>query len=112
MRNLFPTGFVFLVLLACSQSATHQQLVVRAASDLGCTQERIESHELDSRTVVASGCGREATYVEDCETCTNGLTKMNETCDCAWLLNGTVRSRASTPLGSSARPAPSAMQQR
>jgi hypothetical protein len=103
MKDVISLGFVLVALLACGQSATQQQLVARAASDLGCQNERIESHELDSRTVIAVGCGHEATYVEDCETCTNGLTKMNETCNCTWVLSGAVRHRAgATPVGPAA----------
>jgi hypothetical protein len=111
MKNLVPLGLLLVALLACGgQSATNQQLVARAASDLGCQNERIASRELDERTRIAVGCGLEATYVEDCETCTNGLTKMNETCDCTWVLSGAVRKRAGpTPVapvaGSPAAPA-------
>jgi hypothetical protein len=105
MKDVITLGLVLVALLACGQSATQQQLVARAVSDLGCQNERIESHSLDSRTVIAVGCGREATYVEDCETCTNGLTKMNETCNCTWVLSGAVRNRAvATPAAAPAAP--------
>jgi hypothetical protein len=94
MRDFFSLGALLGALLACGESATGKQLAVRAASDLGCQNEQIRSRSLDPRTVVAAGCGREATYVEDCETCTNGFTKMNETCNCTWILSGSVRSHA------------------
>ena len=108
MKDFISLGLALGALLACGQSATGKQLAVRAVSDLGCENEQIQTYKLDSRTMVASGCGREATYVESCETCTNGLTKMNETCNCTWVLNGAVRSRSTTPIPCATQPPPTA----
>lgn len=70
--------------LACGGcGATLEQLQNRAAVDLDCRPEAITGRELDGETTIASGCGKQAIYVETC----TGRDRSN----CTWMLNSPVR---------------------
>jgi hypothetical protein len=80
---------VSLLLGGCG--ATPAQLRVRAAFDLGCDPAAISTRELDAGTRVASGCGRQAVYVEN----------FNQSVHPVWMLNSEVRS---LPSGKASAP--------
>jgi hypothetical protein len=71
------------LLTAPGCGATFEQLQARAALDLECQPTAISGRRVDDRTVVASGCGEQAIYVE---TCTS-----NNHSGCTWLLNSTIK---------------------
>ena len=71
------------VLTAPGCAATFEQLQARAALDLECQPAAISGRRVDDHTMVASGCGKQAIYVETC-------TGDNHT-GCTWLLNSTVK---------------------
>lgn len=70
-------------------SATAHQLKTRAAFDLDCPADKLEVVELDPRTRGVQGCGKRATYVEQCKPCANGYVG----CECTWLMNTDARTR-------------------
>lgn len=72
---------------ACAMNATASQLVKRASFDLDCAEKELEVVELDPRTRGVRGCGRRATYVEQCKACANGY----QGCECTWLMNTDAR---------------------
>lgn len=87
-RALVSLGALFAITLsACAMSATTSQLVKRASFDLDCAEEELEVVELDPRTRGVRGCGRRATYVEQCKPCANGY----QGCECTWLMNTDAR---------------------
>ena len=55
----------------------------RCRLDLGNRPEAISARSVDDQTRVASGCGKEATYVEIC------AGRGHE--ECTWLLNSAIR---------------------
>ena len=63
-------------LLDCSYHATGAQLRKRASFDFQCPEAELELRDIDYETVGVTGCGQQATYVEDCE----GTA-------CKWVLN-------------------------
>ncbi|MBI2375726.1 MAG: hypothetical protein HYV07_17150 [Deltaproteobacteria bacterium] len=67
--------------LVSACGATKEQLVRRAAFDLNCPEPQIDIQELDGRTRGVRGCGRQATYVEQCEVVQGSRS------NCTWLLN-------------------------
>lgn len=71
----------------CATAATQEQLRRRAAFDLACDEAQLEVVELDPRTRGVQGCGRRATYVEQCKPCANGYLG----CECTWLMNTDAR---------------------
>ncbi len=77
--------FVFAALLAGGCGASLEQLQNRAAADFNCQPAAITARELDHETKIASGCGKEATYVESCK----GKKRSN----CTWMLNSEIRHR-------------------
>ena len=84
---------LFLLLAGC---ASFDSLRSRAAFDLRCPAEAIEAewYEVD-RTAVATGCGRNALYVNHCAPYVG----------CNWLLNSEVREApAGTPAPATATP--------
>ena len=66
-------------------------LRARAASDLRCAGP-IEARALSANTSLVSGCGREATYVEQCAACggSSGATR-DYACACVYSLEGEIR---------------------
>lgn len=87
MGKLFLLGCV---LAGCYATATTGQLHKRAAFDLGCEQVRLL--EIDDRTQGVTGCGKRATYVEQCDGPRN-----NPATTCTWILNGTVADDGAAP---------------
>jgi hypothetical protein len=76
-----------LALSSCATTATTAQLRTRASFDLDCAEKELEVVELDPRTRGVRGCGRRATYVEQCKACANGY----QGCECTWLMNTDAR---------------------
>lgn len=72
---------------ACATNATSKQLRTRAAFDLACDEQGLEVVELDPRTRGVTGCGKRATYVEQCKPCANGYAG----CECTWIMNTDAR---------------------
>src|SRR5450432_4088226 len=73
-------------LMAPGCGATFEQLQARAALDLECQPAAISAHSVDGQTRVASGCGKQAIYVETCSGHNHS--------DCTWMLNSVGRGRA------------------
>jgi hypothetical protein len=59
-------------------SATKDQLLKRAAFDLGCTKDEMRVTRIDQRTRGVRGCGKQATYIESCD---------SARASCTWVLN-------------------------
>lgn len=91
-------GLMPLAALGCG--ASNQQLQARAAFDLQCPPEQIGLVEIDSRTKGAQGCGRKATYVEDCQ------PRPFQGMVCTWVQNSGAQTQQSMPPGSSTPPPP------
>ena len=72
-------GFFLLGLVGCGASV--QQLHSRAAFDLNCPQDQLQVVEIDNRTRGVRGCGRQATYVENC------TDPMRSGGTCTWIMN-------------------------
>ena len=87
-----------LALLGCG--ATNQQLQARAAFDLQCPPEQVGVVEIDSRTRGAQGCGRKATYIEDCQ------PRPFQPMECTWVMNSGTQGQQAMPPGSSLPPPP------
>ncbi len=78
----------------CATNATVAQLKTRAAFDLQCNEAAIDVVPIDPRTNGVRGCGRQATYVEQCKPCANGYVG----CECTWLMNSDgIRERVAAP---------------
>jgi len=73
-------------LMAPGCGATFEQLQARAALDLECQPAAISAQSVDGQTRVASGCGKQAIYVESCSGHNHS--------DCTWMLNSTVKPAA------------------
>jgi hypothetical protein len=73
-------------LMAPGCGATFEQLQARAALDLECHPAAISAHSVDGQTRVASGCDKQAIYVETCSGHNHS--------DCTWMLNSAGRGRA------------------
>ena len=76
-------GGAILLLFAGCGGATLEQLKGPAASALSCHESRIAYQKIGKETYFVSGCGKEASFVEQCE---NNLYKEN----CRWTLQSTV----------------------
>lgn len=88
--NVLGALSVAVVIAGCS--ATTDQLRRRATIDLECSSSQLFIQAIDSRTSSVSGCGRRATYVEECDQTGMWGTDSN----CTWVLNSeTERPRAS-----------------
>ena len=70
------------VVLPAGCLATFEQLQARAAFDLDCPPASISARELDDRTQIATGCGKQAVYVQTCT---------NRNSGCTWMLNSEVK---------------------
>lgn len=83
-------GFVFfLVSTGCSvAAATPQQLRARAGFDLNCAQDQLQIVAIDESTRGVRGCGKQATYMERCNT----TDRMAFGAECAWVLNSDTQS--------------------
>ncbi len=69
-------------LFALGCGATEEQLRARAAFDFECSEGSVRIVEIDSRTRGASGCGKRATYVQECDG-----PKNNMMTECTWVQN-------------------------
>jgi hypothetical protein len=74
----------------CGCGATFEQLQARAAVDFECHPAAISSQAIDGYTTLASGCGKQAVYVE---TCTS-----NNHSGCTWMLNSPIKPAAGSPV--------------
>jgi hypothetical protein len=73
--------------LGCSgANATGDQLGRRAAFDLACGEANLEIVPIDERTRGVRGCGKKATYVENCDGAAVDLYG-----ECTWVLNSGPR---------------------
>jgi hypothetical protein len=63
-----------------------EQVKIRAAHDLQCSADQVQTTQVDAKTIKVSACGQERTYTEDCVTA--------ETTRCTWV------SRAAGPTAS------------
>jgi hypothetical protein len=94
-------GLIPLAVLGCG--ASNQQLQTRAAFDLQCPQEQVGIVEIDNRTRGAQGCGRKATYIEDCQ------PRPFQPMQCTWVMNsGSLGQQQAAPPASSTPPPPPA----
>ena len=75
--------------------ATFEQLQTRAALDLDCQSQAISARQIDGSTELASGCGKEAIYVQTCAG--------KDHTDCTWMLNSAIKP-ATTSVTSSPTP--------
>ncbi len=87
MRRIATLLLVFCaiaILPACATGrATTAQIQKRASFDLDCSVNKLTVVKLDDRTRGVRGCGKRATYVEECKACANGY----QACECTWVLN-------------------------
>jgi hypothetical protein len=75
--------WVITVLIGAGCGASFEQLQSRAAFDLDCRPQSITAQMIDYETRVATGCGKQAVYVEHCTG--------NNHSGCTWMLNSPVR---------------------
>ena len=61
---LVGTGLVMLFAASCATYVTAEKYALRsnAVEDLKCNRDALRLKELDERTALARGCGRQATY--------------------------------------------------
>lgn len=79
MRNMIKLAIVAILLLcACGGSMT--ELNTLARDDLRC-DSNLTFTKVDEHTRIASGCGKELTYTEQC----------NEKDECHWVRDAEVR---------------------
>jgi hypothetical protein len=81
--KLTRTATVWVVSLSSGCGATLAQLQTRAALDLDCSPASITARNIDTETLVASGCGKQAIYIEHCVG--------NHHSHCTWMLNSTIK---------------------
>ena len=85
MKNNFILFCIFCILpfiIGCG--ATVSQLKARAAFDLGCPESEITIVDIDKRTKGVMGCGKKATYVENCD---GPIGPFGAKSGCTWILN-------------------------
>jgi hypothetical protein len=78
--------FRLLLSAACASTilgcgATIEQLRSRASFDLNCAENKLQVVEIDQRTRGVRGCGKQATYVENC------TTPGRDRNSCTWVMN-------------------------
>lgn len=66
MRTLATLGLTAVVLSLAACSGTMRELNTLARDDLKC-DANLTFTNVDARTKVASGCGKEITYAEQCD---------------------------------------------
>jgi hypothetical protein len=76
---LLPSALLFTA--ACAH--TPPSITPRASFDLGCPESQLAQVQIDKRTIGVTGCGKKATYVENCGW-TDGYGGRH---DCTWVLN-------------------------
>jgi hypothetical protein len=94
--KLASFALVAATLAACAETSdsTLAKLKTRASFDLQCPKSQLKTIELDDRTRGVTGCGQQATYVEQCES--NSLGGMSIEGECTWVLNTDARRRRSS----------------
>src|SRR5262249_49736219 len=66
-----------LALSACATIPKADQVKIRAAHDLACTEEQVQATQVDPKTFHVAACGKEATYTEECVSA--------DTTRCSWV---------------------------
>ena len=82
MKLALRATVLLLVFSGCGP--TLEQFQTRAAQDLDCQPASITARQLDTSTMVAAGCGKQAIYIEHC-------TGTNHS-ECTWMLNSEIKS--------------------
>ena len=54
------------ILAGCATIPKSEQVQIRAAHDFACDADKVTTTSIDGKTMKASGCAHEATYVEEC----------------------------------------------
>jgi len=83
INNILMVAIATAAFAGCGASAN--QLVKRASFDMSCPEDQIQVVEIDKRTRGVRGCGKQATYVENCP-CPRGAYS-GPNCACTWILN-------------------------
>jgi hypothetical protein len=89
------------VVSAAGCGASNQQLQTRAGFDLNCPAQQVNVVELDKRTRGAEGCGKKATYIENC-----APKPFSFGMQCTWVLNSNTQAAVTTPATETATPPP------
>jgi hypothetical protein len=79
-----------------------QSLRTRAAFDLQCNQQ-VDIVDIDKRTKGVVACGKQATYVENCQ-----VTRWGGGLECTWIRNSEAAAAAASPAAPAPAAAPSA----
>ncbi len=77
-----PVWLFLGLLVSAGCGATFEQLQTRAALDLNCQPTAISAREVDDRTRMAAGCGKQAIYIETCS---------DKRVNCIWMLNSEIK---------------------
>lgn len=75
--------------LACTaQNLASHPVAARAPADLDCPKDDVHYRRLEDKLIMVKGCGRTATYVEQCQerfnaaaSATLGMPTSSETCE-------------------------------
>ncbi len=78
------------VLAACATIPKADQVKIRAAHDFQCDEDKVQTKQIDPRTIHAAACGKEATYTEECVS--------SDTTRCTWIAQ---RGAGATTVGNS-----------
>ena len=101
LQRLWPALLV--LLLGCpagrAERATLPQLQLRSSFDLACPYTQLSLVHFDRRSKGVSGCGRQISYVEDCQQIDGRLS-------CTWLMDSLPRAQGPAPPNLSPIPAP------
>lgn len=78
-------------LVGCAATIpSSEQVKIRAAHDLQCTADQVQTTQVDAKTIKVNACGQERTYTEDCVTA--------DTTRCTWVARaGTNTASAGGP---------------
>jgi hypothetical protein len=78
MKTMLMLAFA---LVGCATTIpSSDQVKIRAAHDLQCSADQIQTTEIDAKTIKVNACGQERTYTEDCVTA--------DTTRCTWVSRG------------------------
>ncbi len=92
MKKMLLMAFM---LGGCATIPKAEQVKLRASQDFKCDQDQVQTRQVDAKTVHASACGQEATYVEECP--------FPDSTRCNWVSRDSVES-ASSGSGSGGTP--------
>jgi len=92
MKNRACVAIVLLLSTACAEDSQSwlPPLQSRAAVDFDCQPDRVSARGIAVDTVIASGCGKRAIYVQMC------TGRHQEYCK--WLLNSAIRRADGKPI--------------